>query len=62
MQPFRERPGTAPLDVLRVRCYPGAEGRTGKYELYEDDGWSEEYEGGAFAVTPLTFLTQGEIR
>lgn len=60
MQPFRERPGTAPLDVLRVRCYPGAEGRTGKYELYEDDGWSEEYKGGAFAVTPLTYSRKGD--
>lgn len=60
LQPYQDRPGTAALKTLRVRCYPGTDGQTGKYTLYEDDGQSNDYEKGARALTPLSYTRHGD--
>ena len=59
MQPYTPRMGTAPLTTLRVRCYPGADGATGRSTLYEDDGVTTAYERGASATTPLSYTRRG---
>jgi len=59
MQPYTPRMGTAPLTTLRVRCYPGADGQTGRSTLYEDDGVTTAYERGQSATTPLTYTRYG---
>ena len=59
MQPYTPRMGTAPLTTLRVRCYPGADGQTGRSTLYEDDGITTAYERGASATTPLSYTRRG---
>jgi len=59
MQPYTPRMGTAPLTTLRVRCYPGADGQTGRSTLYEDDGVTTAYEHGASATTPLSYTRRG---
>ena len=59
MQPYQARMGTAPLTTLRVRCYPGADGQTGKFTLYEDDGVTTAYERGQSAATPLSYMRRG---
>lgn len=58
MQPYSDRPASAPLKTLIVRVYPGEPGRPGSFQLYEDDGVSDAYERGAFALTPLRYERQ----
>lgn len=60
MQPYTARMGTAPLETLIVRAYPGEGGRTGAFTLYEDDGSSDEYEKGARATTRLEYRRDGD--
>lgn len=60
MQPYSERPCTTPLDTLRLRCYPGADGATGEFTLYEDDGRSEAYLEGKFATTRLSYTRKAD--
>ena len=55
MQPYTPRMASAELKELIVRCYPGAEGATNSYTLYEDDGLTLDYEKGAFATTQLEY-------
>lgn len=59
MQPYQARMATAPLATLRVRCYPGEDGRTGRFTLYEDDGQTTAYRTGASATTPLAYARRG---
>lgn len=59
MQPYTERMTTAPLSTLRVRAFPGADGETGRGQLYEDDGSSNAYKTGAYATTPLSYTRRG---
>ena len=59
MQPYTPRMATTPLTQLVVRCYPGADGKTGTFTLYEDDGVTTAYEGGASATTPLSYVRHG---
>ncbi|HEY0256188.1 MAG TPA: TIM-barrel domain-containing protein [Candidatus Methylacidiphilales bacterium] len=59
-QSFVERPATAPLTHLVLRCFPGPEGKTGTSVLYEDDGISVGYEKGAFATTELSYSRSGK--
>lgn len=64
MQPYTHRPGTAPLNHLIVRCYPGDENHRQTSTLYEDDGQSQAHESGQSAVTILTYnriASQGTI-
>ena len=59
MQPYTPRMGTAPLTTLRVRCFPGVDGQTGRSTLYEDDGVTTAYERGLSATTPLSYTRHG---
>ena len=59
MQPYSSRMTSAPLSVLRVRAFPGAEGQTGRAPLYEDDGNTNSYQKGTFAQTPLSYTRRG---
>ncbi|MBN2684377.1 MAG: DUF5110 domain-containing protein [Pontiellaceae bacterium] len=60
MQPYSERPCTEPLDTLRIRCYPSADGERGEYTLYEDDGRSVDYLNGKSASTRLVYQRNGD--
>ena len=60
MQPYTPHPGTAPLAKLALRCYPGRDGVTGKSTLYEDDGVSSGYLHGQQALTPLSYVRNGD--
>jgi alpha-glucosidase (family GH31 glycosyl hydrolase) len=55
MQPYTPRPTSAALNHLVVRCYPGEENQTGVCTLYEDDGQTQAYVGGAAASTELSY-------
>ncbi|MGI4792417.1 MAG: TIM-barrel domain-containing protein [Janthinobacterium lividum] len=59
MQPYTPRMATSPLNTLRVRCFPGTDGQTGRFTLYEDDGLTTGYERGQSASTPLTYSRHG---
>ncbi len=58
-QPYTQRMATTPLKTLGVICYPGEEGRVGRFTLYEDDGLSTRYQRGAFATTQMSYTRQG---
>ena len=58
-QPYSPRMSTAPLNELVIRCYPGADGETGKFTLYEDDGITTAYLKNKFAETQLTCARKG---
>jgi alpha-glucosidase (family GH31 glycosyl hydrolase) len=58
-QPYADRPTTAPLTHLILRCYPGEDGRTGTSTLYEDDGISADYLRGGLATTELSYERHG---
>jgi alpha-glucosidase (family GH31 glycosyl hydrolase) len=55
MQPYRERMCSTPLTELIVRCYPGKDGNSSTYDLYEDDGLTTDYLRGQFATTTLAY-------
>lgn len=57
MQPYHERPGTAALETLRVRCYPGGSRES---TLHEDDGRSAAYQEGKSATTRLRQTRNGD--
>lgn len=59
MQPYTERMASTPLSNLVVRCYPGNEGDSNSYTLYEDDGLSMDYSSGKFATTELKYSNVG---
>jgi len=59
MQPYTDRMATARLDTLIVRCYPGANGKTGKFTLYEDDGISQGYTRGEYSTTEMSYTRKG---
>ncbi|MDR0834692.1 MAG: glycoside hydrolase family 31 protein [Candidatus Symbiothrix sp.] len=57
MQPYTQRAASVP-DTIVLRCYPGIVGETGSYELYEDDGISQDYKNGAYRLTKLSYTQQ----
>ena len=59
MQRYARRMATTPLDTLIIRCYPGPDGKTGKFTLYEDDGISQGYTRGEYATTQLSYSRKG---
>ena len=61
MQPYQARMATAPLTTLRVVCYPGADGQTGRSTVYEDDGITIAYTRGLSAMTPLSYSRRGDF-
>jgi hypothetical protein len=59
-QPYTERPTSAKLNTLVLRCYPGTDGHTGASSLYEDDGISDGYQRAAAATTELSYARHGD--
>ena len=59
MQPYTDRMTSAKISTLRLRAFPGASGKDGRSELYEDDGQTNAYKTGAFGVTPLRYSRNG---
>ncbi|MCB2156847.1 DUF5110 domain-containing protein [bacterium] len=57
MQPYTPRMATTPLDELVVRAWPGEKGT---FILYEDDGVSQGYEKGEYALTELSYARTGK--
>ncbi|MCC8146697.1 MAG: DUF5110 domain-containing protein [Bacteroidales bacterium] len=55
MQPYTQRMTSTPLNELIIRCYPGEEGKTNTYTLYEDDGLTRDYEKGEQAFTRMEY-------
>lgn len=55
MQPYTDRMTSADLKTLVVRCYPGSEGASNSFSLYEDDGMTRDYEQGKCASTRLDY-------
>lgn len=55
-QPASHHPAGAGRDELTVNVYGDGNGR---FDLYEDDGISLDYERGRYALTPLTYRTSG---
>ncbi|WP_442913429.1 DUF5110 domain-containing protein [Labilibaculum sp. K2S] len=41
------------LDKLVIRCFPGVDGQSSTFELYEDDGVSLDYKKNKKALTKL---------
>jgi alpha-glucosidase (family GH31 glycosyl hydrolase) len=60
MQPYTNRPATAALNTLTLRCYPGRDGVKGESQLYEDDGVTTAYQRGESATTPLSYVRNGD--
>ena len=58
-QPYTERPTSAPLQTLVLRCFPGTDGQQGASSLYEDDGISDDYRHGGSATTGLSYSRRG---
>lgn len=50
MGKFIQYTGQKPLDTLEIRVYKGADGR---FDLYEDEGDSYDYENGNYTVIPF---------
>jgi alpha-glucosidase (family GH31 glycosyl hydrolase) len=59
MRKYSPRMATAPLDTLVIRAYPGVDGQTNSFSLYEDDGETTAYRQGASASTKLTYAKEG---
>lgn len=59
MQPFTQHPARDQIAELVVRCFPGEDGFSGKTELHEDDGLSQDYLKGEYATTQLSCSRQG---
>lgn len=60
MQPYTHRMATTPLSELIVRCWPGKDGDTNKFQLYEDDGITNDYLKGKYALTYLVYHREGD--
>lgn len=61
MQTYRARMGTSPLRELRIRVFPGNNGATGAFTLYEDDGVTQAYRSGEAATTPLSYTRKNNV-
>ena len=53
--PLVQHTGERPLDELTLQIYPHG---TSRFELYEDDGRSNAYRRGLYALTPITCVAQ----
>ncbi|HUD70932.1 MAG TPA: DUF5110 domain-containing protein, partial [Dongiaceae bacterium] len=58
LQAMGERMAAGPGAALTLRCWPGAE--AGRFTLYEDDGLTDDYRGGAAATTDLACVREGD--
>lgn len=55
LQPYCNRPASAPLDTLVMRLYPAGRTADNSFTLYEDDGTTLEYTKGQYATTRLQY-------
>ncbi len=58
MQPYTERMSSTKLNELIIRCFPGVDGQTSSFDLYEDDGMSLDYEKDEKALTTLSYTRE----
>lgn len=61
LQPYSARPTTARPDTLEIHVWPGPDGETNRFTLYEDDGVSRDYEAGNYTTTTLSTLRRGDV-
>jgi alpha-glucosidase (family GH31 glycosyl hydrolase) len=61
MRLYNQRMGTAPLETLVVRAYPGADGPKSNFTLYEDDGQTTGYKHGQSSQTQLTYRRNANV-
>ena len=54
-QPVMKYVGEKPVDVITLDVFPGV---AGKFELYEDDGKSLNYQKGDYAVTTMDYAPE----
>lgn len=59
LQPYSNHPATTKLTTLVMRVYPGEEGCNNSFNLYEDDGVSQDYTKGEYAKTRLIYRQKG---
>jgi len=57
MQPPMDYVDTEPADTMKIHIYPDPQ-ISGEFSLYEDDGITTEYQGGAFATTTMSYDLQ----
>ena len=55
MQSYTPRMASTELNKLVVRCFPGIDGQSASFELYEDDGLSLDYKKDKKATTKLSY-------
>src|SRR6185369_8892334 len=60
--PTMQRTDERPLDELTLLVYPSEPGNGSSYELYEDDGRSQQYRGGHHALTAISAGFDGDSR
>ncbi|HOX27889.1 MAG TPA: glycoside hydrolase family 31 protein, partial [bacterium] len=58
MAPLMQFIGEKPLDPLTLHVYPGS--AASYYDVYEDDGKSNDYEQGGYAITPVELSPRGK--
>jgi alpha-glucosidase (family GH31 glycosyl hydrolase) len=56
MGPVVQHTEEAPLEEVTLRVYPGGSSR---FELYEDDGRTNGYRRGRYAITPISAAEEG---
>ncbi|MEH2166587.1 MAG: glycoside hydrolase family 31 protein [Nostoc sp.] len=54
MQPVKQYVDQTPLDEIRLRIWPG----NNEYQLFEDDGQTNEYQDKNFSLTNITVFTE----
>lgn len=55
MQPYSQRMTSEPLKNLIIFCYPGEKSEENQYDFYEDDGQTNDYLRGKYAITTLKY-------
>jgi alpha-glucosidase (family GH31 glycosyl hydrolase) len=60
MQPPMQYTGEKPVDPLILNIWPLADGQSSSYVLYEDEGNSEAYKRGVYALTPISAEQHGD--
>lgn len=61
LQTYHARMASARLDTLIIRCYPGINGKTNSYTLYEDDGISNDYLKGKQGFTKMSYTQEQHL-
>ncbi len=61
LQPYTQRMTTTPLENLIIRVFPGENNKKETFTLYEDDGITNEYQNGQYALTHISYLKMDKI-